>query len=242
MQKVKHVCPMGSESDSASHSDSTSSVPEQAPKRQSVHGKHKQPSKPSHSCSPVLEVNVVDFTDTANKSTPGLSQSHTQSQSGSHGEGPSSVPYLAKGKYRAFFEDDEPTNKDRNNAQIESDYLIAKELEKRLDDEYLKTRKLEKRNKQMANELQTLKDKTKVASDAPRGTTQLTSGSQKSKTPIGQVSSRLPTKSGLLHAMQGYNGGCDNPPFSSSSSSDSNHSHKRNKKGPIPSDSSSESS
>jgi hypothetical protein len=100
----------------------------------------------------------------------------------------------------------------------------------------------EKKNKQMAKELQALKSKKRAAADAPHEPTPSTSGTHKSKTPVGRPSSCLPPKSSLWHAMQGYKDKDDDLLSSSSSSSDSGHPHKGNKKGDDLSDSSLESS
>ena len=162
----------------------------------------------------MLEVNVVDFDQADDQSGP------MDPRSESHAEGPSSIPYLAKGKYKAF-SDTEHSDKEAVDAQIHADHQLALELEHRLNEEARKSKKLAKRNRQVERELQSMKEQ--AANQWIMS--QTASSVRKSKTPLrvggklGHASSRLPEKSGLRHAMQGYDGGSNDPSSSSSSSS-----------------------
>jgi len=196
MRRIDIVDSMGSDSDSV-----ISERCRDEPKRRSKYGNYKRPKRlsRSRSHSPWLEVNAVDFDQAADQS--GLEDLRSDSRT----EGPSTVPYLMKGKYKAFSDNEQSdhSNKSAHQAQIAVDHQIALELERRLNEEARKSKKLEKRNKQMARKMQAMEDNAKK----PREPSQTVSGTRKSHTPLGigskpgRASSRLPEKSGLRRAM-----------------------------------------
>jgi len=215
MRRVNQLLPVDSESYSEVE-DVNSVAPEDGVQKSQHH------SEDSHSHSQVLEVNVVDFAEVADESGPKFIGSHAESYAENRAEGTSGIPYLAKGKYKAFSEDEGPSGEVADNAQIELDYKVALELEQRLNDEHRQMRKLKKKTRQMARKLQELR-----ASNIAREGSQSMPGVHKSKTPIslsdkaGRASSRLPAKSGLWRVMQGYGNRDSDLSSSSSTASES---------------------
>jgi len=215
MRRVNQLLPVDSESYSEVE-DINSVAPEDGVQKSQHH------SEDSHSHSQVLEVNVVDFAEVADESGPKFIGSHAESYAENRAEGTSGIPYLAKGKYKAFSEDEGPSGEVADNAQIELDYKVALELEQRLNDEHRQMRKLKKKTRQMARKLQELR-----ASNIAREGSQSMPGVHKSKTPIslsdkaGRASSRLPAKSGLWRVMQGYGNRDSDLSSSSSTASES---------------------
>jgi hypothetical protein len=235
---------MGSESDSDISSDNRS-VSRHAHKRRSIYGKYKRLCRFKSPRWSFLEVNAISFGDAADQSGSVIPRSHVQLQPESHSEGTSAAPSLAKGKYDDLSKHDKLVTNNGNgadsHAQFEFDRRLTVELEQRLNDEFRRNRRLEKKNKEMKKELQTLKVKVK-ANDERRGTSQSTSTVRKSQTPFGigsssnfsRASSRVPVKSGLVCALQGYNDdGGQEPSYGSSSSSSSTGllPHGRNRMG-----------
>ena len=136
------------DSDSDSVSTDSHEVSGRSLKNRSKYGHYKCPKRPRRA---MLEVNVVDFDQADDQSGP------MDPRSESHAEGPSSIPYLAKGKYKAF-SDTEHSDKEAVDAQIRADHKLALELEHRLNEEARKSKKLAKRNRQVERELQSMKE------------------------------------------------------------------------------------
>jgi hypothetical protein len=224
MRRVNQLLPVDSESYSEAE-DINSVAPEDGVQKNQRH------SEDSHSHSRVLEVNVVDFAEVVDESGPKFMGSHAESYAENRAEGTSGIPYLAKGKYKAFSEDEGPSSEVADDAQIELDYKVALELEQRLNDEHRQMRKLEKKTRQMARKLQELR-----ASNIAHEGSQSTPGVHKSKTPIslsdkaGRASSRLPAKSGLWRVMQGYGNRDSDLSSSSSTASESGGVRKAERK------------
>jgi hypothetical protein len=113
------------------------------------------------------------------------------------------------------------------------DYRIAIELERRLNEVLRKSQKLEKKNKQLKEELHTLREKSEASNEPSH----VSSSLKKSRTPLGisgqfdRASSRLPARSGLMRAMQGYSKSAKTPPSSSPKLRSSHRSYERNEGG-----------
>jgi hypothetical protein len=150
MRRVNQLLPVDSESYSEVE-DINSVAPEDGVQKSQHH------SEDSHSHLQVLEVNVVDFAEVADESRPQFMGSHAESYAENHAEGTSGIPYLAKGKYKAFSKDEGPSGEVADNAQIELDYKVALELKQRLNDEHRQMQKLEKKTRQMARKLHELR-------------------------------------------------------------------------------------
>ncbi|KIM76139.1 hypothetical protein PILCRDRAFT_13044 [Piloderma croceum F 1598] len=204
------------DSDSDSTSADSLKAHRHSHQNRSKYRHYKHPKRPRQA---MLEVNVVDFDQADDQSGP------MDLRSESRAEGPSSIPYLDKGKYKAL--SDTEHSEVGVNDQIHADHLIALELEQRLNAEARKSKKLAKKYRKVERKLQSMKEQA----TNQRMPSQMASSVRKSRTPLGAggklrpASSRLPEKSGLRRAMQGYGGSGNDPSSSSSSSSDSDNPH-----------------
>ena len=136
--------------DSDSDSTSTNSLEARgrSRKNRSKYGHYKHPKCPRRA---VLEVNVVDFDQANDQSGP------MDPQSESSAEGPSSIPYLAKGKYKALSEMGNSEKEDVD-MQICADHQLAMELEQRLKAEAHKSKKLAKKYRQAEHKLRSMQE------------------------------------------------------------------------------------
>jgi hypothetical protein len=199
-------------------------------KRHSIHGNYKHPKRPHRSrlCLPLFGISVID----SNNASDQLEAKHAKGQSVSRGEGPSNT---ATGKFKVPPDMAELNAQDTGDdqEQINLDYQIAVELERRLNKVLRKSQKLEKKNKQLKEELHTLREKSEASNEPSR----VSSSLKKSRTPLGiggqfdRASSRLPARSGLMRAIQGYSNSVKTPPSSSPRLRSSHRLYDRNKGG-----------
>lgn len=149
---------------------------------------------------------------------------------------PSNIPYLKKGKFKAFSDMEEErstlTEDEALHEQLKADWLYAQELQERIAHEEKRAARLKKKAKQMAEKIKSAKTQTHTRKEKPKDKSKAVDpGNQtrrsQSKTPlglgtgVGRASTRLPKQSGLRRAMTGDDDDGDGPSSPSSSSSES---------------------